>query len=119
MARHDPAQSGHRQATLPAERDLVADRFDHRVDQHGQILLGIAGQIGQPLAADAEDDDAPRHVHLRRGNSGAAGILHRFDHVLDEAAHPGGGRVLDRLGRSAQHRMPHAGDFQQSHVPNM
>ena len=51
MPRHDPAQPGHRKATLPAERALVADRLDNRVDQHRQILLDIAGQIGQPLAA--------------------------------------------------------------------
>ena len=48
--------------------------------------------------------------------AGAAGILHRQDHVVDQLPHPRRGRVLDRLRMRAQHRMPHMGDFQQSHA---
>src|SRR6266568_3095489 len=52
IARNDAAQPGNRQAPFPAERALDPDRLDDRVDQHRQILLGIAGQVSQPLATD-------------------------------------------------------------------
>jgi hypothetical protein len=50
-------------------------------------------------------------MHLRSGNAGAAGILHGLDHVVDEAAHPSCGRVVDRAGDSAQNGMPHPGNL--------
>jgi len=36
-----------------------------------------------------------RLVNLRSGDAGAAGILHRLDHVLDEPTYPWGRRVID------------------------
>ena len=68
---------------------------------------------------DLKHDDPIGGVHLRRGDAGAAGILHRLDHVLDELAQPGGLRVFDLGGAGAQHRVPHAGNLQQSHGANM
>ena len=119
MARHDPAQPGNREAALPAERPLAPDRLDHRVDQHRQILRDIAGHVAEALLRHLKDDDPVGLMDLRRGDAGAAGILHRLDHVLDEPAHPGRGRVVDRAGDAAQYRVPHAGDLEQSHGCNM
>ena len=52
IARHNAAQPGDRQAPLPAERPLGADRLDDRVDQHRQRLLAVAGKIADPLAGN-------------------------------------------------------------------
>src|SRR5436309_5672140 len=41
MARHNPAQSRDRQATLPAISPLITDRFDDRVNQCGQLLPAV------------------------------------------------------------------------------
>jgi hypothetical protein len=47
------------------------------------------------------------------------GLTNTVDHVVNEAAHPGCGRVVDRAGDAAQNGMPHPGDLQQSHDINM
>src|SRR5438105_381217 len=52
MARHDAAQPGNRQAALPPEGALVTDRLDDRVDQRGQTLFAVTGQVRQPLRPD-------------------------------------------------------------------
>jgi hypothetical protein len=96
-----------------------AARLDHGVDQHGEVLLAVAGQIGRAFAGDEKRDDAVRRVDLRRGDAGTAGVVHRLKHVADQPADPRRGRVVDRRGAGAQHRMTHAGYFQQSHAGNM
>src|SRR5205823_6246235 len=96
VTRHDPAQSGNRQAALPAERPLPSNGLDHRVDQHRQILRDVARHVAETIAQYLKYHDPVGLMHLRSGNAGAARILHRFDHVFDEAAHPGRGRVVDR-----------------------
>jgi len=116
---HDPAQSGDRQATFPTQRPLRSNELDDRVYQYRQILGDIAGHLSDPLVRNPEDDDPVWLVDLRRGDPGAPGILHRLDHVLDEPAHPRGRRIIDRARGAAQYRVPHAGDFQQSHGRNM
>ena len=57
--------------------------------------ISVSRSLGNP-----EDDDPVRLVHLGCGDAGAAGILHRLDHVIDEPAHPGCRRVVDRSGRA-------------------
>src|SRR5580704_9470211 len=104
VTRHDAAQPGNRQAALPSERPLPSDGLDHRVDQHGQILRDVARHVAETVAQYLKYHDPVRLMHLWRGNAGAAGILHRLDHVVDEAA---------------QNGMPHPGDLQQSHDINM
>src|ERR1051325_3099051 len=95
ITRHDPAQSRDREATLPAMSALIADRLDHRVDQHRQFLLAVTRHFGDPVARDKENDGPIGNMDLWRRDPGAAGILHRFDHILDEAAHPGRPRIID------------------------
>jgi hypothetical protein len=58
-------------------------------------------------------------MDLWRRDPGTAGILHRFDHILDEAAHPRRPRIIDLGGAAAQNGVPHAGDLQESHAFNM
>ena len=52
-------------------------------------------QFGEAVAVDAENDDPVRLIYLRRGDAGPSGILHGFDHVLNEAAHPRSRRIFD------------------------
>src|SRR5205085_10696490 len=115
VPRNDPAQPGDRKTALPADRALLPEELDHRVDQHREILRAVARHLGDPLLGHLEEDDPVRLVHLRCGDAGAAGILHRLDHVFDQPPHPGCGRIIDRGGDGAQYGMAHAGDLQQSH----
>src|SRR3546814_9826899 len=66
-----------------------------------------------------EHDEAERHMHLRRGETGAAGVFHRLDHVADEPADLRRGRVVDLHRPTAQHGMSHLGDLENGHVNNM
>src|SRR5579885_2447741 len=66
MPRHHAAQSRHRQASLPAECALAAERFDRRIDQYREILFGIVGQIGQSAGQHLKDHQAARNVDLWR-----------------------------------------------------
>src|ERR1700730_7242650 len=95
MPRYDSAQPGNREAALPTERPLMPDGFDHRVHERRQILRDIAGHAGEPLLPDPENDDPVGFMDLRGSDAGAAGVLHGFDHILNEAAHPGRRRILD------------------------
>ena len=115
MPRHDAAQPGDREAALPTECPLLPEELVHRVDQHREILGAVARHLGDPFLGNPEDDDPVRLVHLGCRDAGTAGILHGLDHVLNEAPHPRGGRIIDRGGGGAQYGMPHAGDLQQGH----
>src|SRR6478736_2677316 len=84
MARHDPAQSRDGQATLPAISPLIADWLDNGIDQRGQLLPAVVRKIGNPVAVDPEHNDPVGDMDLWCRDPGAAGILHRLDHVLDE-----------------------------------
>jgi hypothetical protein len=55
-------------------------------------------------------------MHLRGRQTGSARVLHRFDHVVDQPLHCRISWVGDRLGRAAQHGVPHAGNLQNGHV---
>ena len=58
-------------------------------------------------------------MHLGRREPDAAGVRQRLQHVGDEPLHLGRGRVGDRLGGPAQHRVAHAGDLENGHAPTM
>ncbi len=121
-ARHSPAQAGYGETSFPIYRDIAAQRFDDGVDQHGQrrFACRIAGRlIGRRLrvARHLEDDNAQRHMHLRRREAGPADIIQGFAHIRDQAVYIGMGRVLDRRGALFENRMPHAGDFEYGHAP--
>src|SRR5580693_4507794 len=102
VARHDAAQPGNRQAALPSERPLPSNGLDHRVDQHRQILRDVARHVAETIAQYLKHDDPVGLMHLRSGDAGTARILHGLHHVVDEAAYPGCGRVVDRAGYAAQ-----------------
>ena len=119
MSRHRAPEARHRKAALPAQLQLRPERLDHRIDERKQRLRPVVGAAGDALLGDAEDDDAQRHVDLRRGEPGTADIGERLDHVLDQAVQFGRGRIGDRVGDAAQHRMTHAGDLEDGHVFNM
>src|SRR5262249_35221412 len=115
VPRHDAAQPRNREAALPAERALAPKKLDHWVDQYRQILCAVARHLGDPLLRNAKDDEPSRLVDLRSREAGAAGVLHRFDHVLDQLTYPRRGWIGDRAGGSSQDRMPHPRDLQKSH----
>jgi len=115
MARHDAAQPGYRETAFPTKRALAAESLDDRINQHRQILGDIAGHFGEAVSEDTEDDDPVGLVDLRSSDAGAPRVVHGFDHILDEAAHPRCRWVADGRCSSAQNRVPHAGDFQQCH----
>lgn len=66
-----------------------------------------------------ENDDAQRHMHLRRGETDAASIRHGFHHIVDQGVDGGRGRVCHRLGGRAEGWIAPAGDFEDSHGRNM
>src|SRR5687768_15640355 len=79
VARHDAAHARHGQAAFPALFEIVRQRRQHRVDEHGlrhRLDAGIA-RIG----GDAEDHHAQRHADLRRGKPGAVQVRHGVAHI--------------------------------------
>ena len=54
-------------------------------------------------------------MYLRCREAGTSGIGESIDHVSDQLANFRRLGVSDRFGDSHQHRMPHAGDFENSH----
>src|SRR5690606_4596636 len=109
-----------REAAFPVERRLLAQRFDLRIEHRrqryaasiGSVLISTAGASGR----DEEDDDPPRYVDLRCGQSHAARICQGVDHVADEPVQL---RVCRRSGgfrRRQQDRVTHPGDLQYGHL---
>ncbi len=104
--RHQAAQSGNRQAPVPAVLAPVVERLDHRVDQHRErrevviaVLLALARRV--------KDDHAQVHVNLRRRQSEALGVDHGLDHIGDQRLDLGRRRVGHLLGTHAQRRVAH------------
>ena len=113
--RHGAAQAGNRQASLGLYRDLLADRGDHRIDQRRHRARRIVG-AGAALRRHAVDEQPQRHMHLRRRQPRAGGVVHGLDHVRDQRADPGCGGILDRPRLRQQDRVTHTGDLQQGHA---
>ena len=120
----EPAQTGHRETTLPAAVKRGFYNLDHRIDQHRQRrgvvehLVGIH-VVRRALARRLEHDDSQRNVNLGCRQTRAIGVDHGLDHVGHEPADFGSGGVFDLLRALGQDRVPHLGDFQDSHGPNM
>jgi hypothetical protein len=75
--------------------------------------------FGKALLGDVEDHQPERHMDLRRGETGAVGIFHGLEHIVDELVDVRSGRILDRVGRAAQDGVAHTGDLENSHGRNM
>jgi hypothetical protein len=56
-------------------------------------------------------------MDLRRRKARATDIFERIDHIGNQALDLDGARIVDRFGNAAEHRVSHAGDFQNGHVP--
>ena len=83
MAIELATQVGDREAALVEGHHLVAERLDHRVDEHGQRdrrLVRVARVV-----IDLGDRDPHRLTDLVGGKPGAARLAHRLDHVVDQA----------------------------------
>ncbi len=112
---HRPPQARNGQAPLPAQTDILAHRLDHRIDQDPDRSRLIVGLATAPPGWYLENEQAQRHVHLRRRQADAAGILHGLDHIGDQAADLRRTRMVDRVGPPQQHRVAHAGDLEDGH----
>ena len=115
-ARHRGAQAGDRQAALPAQHALLAQQLDLRVDHHRVADRRVVGVLVAARLGDAEHEQPQRHMHLRRGQAGAGGVLHRLHHVGDQAADLRCAGVRHRLTLLQQHGVAHARYLQNGHV---
>ena len=97
-----------------ARIELSAHDRDLRVDDGDDltVVLAIVARL------ERRDEDPDPFVHLRRGKADAVVLGHRVDHVVDQLlddAAPYLG-LLQRPSLRAQHRVPHARDFQNGHA---
>ena len=58
-------------------------------------------------------------MDLGGGQAGPVGVGHGFDHVIDQTTYFRRRGVRNGGRHVSQHRVAHAGDFQDSHRPNM
>ena len=109
-------QVGDGEAALVDLDQLVVQRLDHRVDDHGQRDAGLVGVAGVVL--DLDHRDAHGLVHLVGGQAGAVGVAHRVDHVVDEPLHLRRRQLVGRqlAGPLPEHRVPHGGDLADGHA---
>ena len=108
------AHAGDGQTALPSQQFRLTQQFDDRVDQDGVADWGFVRPVGS-AGQDAEDEQAQGHVDLRRGEAGTAGVLHRLHHIGDQTADMRCAGVGDRFGTLEEHRVAHAGDFEDGH----
>src|SRR6185295_14580655 len=112
-ARHDAAQSGHRQTAFPALFLHAPDRLDRRIDED---RLGHRRRVGiAVVAVEAEDDELQVDADLRCREPGAVGRVHRLEHVGDELAQLGRREALDRTRDREQPRVAHLQDRANRH----
>ena len=74
---HLLVEPGHRQAAFFVGRQLIGEWGDLRVDVH----LGLVALFGQ-----IHHQQALVHVHLSGRQADAGGVVHGFDHVVDQFA---------------------------------
>jgi len=110
------AQVGDRQAALLVVELLVGQRRDHRVDEDGERDRRLVG-VARVVATHMDRAEAHGTEHLRRGQTGAVGVVHRLDQVVDEPLRVGRGELGARqvAAALAQHRFTELGDLQQRH----
>ena len=78
--------------------------------------VGVVRVLGFPAAGHAEDEQAQRLIDLWCGQADAGRVHHRLHHVSDEAADFRRAGIGDRIAFAQQDRVPHAGNFQNSHM---
>jgi hypothetical protein len=76
VARHLVVDLRHREAPFVAERHLVAGLDQLGVDQDERRVARFGG---------VDDDDPLVHVDLGRRQAHAFGLVHRLQHVVDQA----------------------------------
>ena len=111
MTRHGGAQARDGKTPLPAQCHLIPQYRDHRVDHDRRRHRRAAGALGRQV----EDEQAPGHVHLRRGQADARRVQHGVDHVGGQATHLRRPRIGHVRRALQQDGVAHAGDFQQGH----
>ena len=116
VARHRPAQVGHRQAALVDLDRRLADRLEHGVDDHRQRHRRLV-RVARVAGLDLDDRHPQRLADLVGGEAGAVRGALRLDHVVDQALHRVRAQLLRRhLARAlAQHRVADGHDRQDRH----
>ncbi len=112
-----------RQPSQPAS--VVASSTSiFRVDQDrqgGGALegLGLVQAWVAALGRSLEYHHPERHMDLGSSQPGAIGVFHGLDHVGDKRMDLWRDRVENRPGLFGEHRMAHAGDFENGHGRTM
>ena len=114
---HAAHQARNGQTALPAKLGFVANRLDLRIDQHRQgDRIGVFAVLATAaLGAYRKNHQPQGNMNLGGGEAGPRRILHRLQHIGDQAANLGCLRVRHLVGTAAQHRVPHLGNFQNGH----
>ena len=114
-ARHQPAQTGHRQAAFPTVFFSTFQRCDHRVDEHcarhhRRVRVTRVGGVG------AKNHHLEVHTDLRRGQTGAAGGVHGVHHVGHQGVQCIGVEFGHRLRHPQQPGVAHLEDVTDGHA---
>ena len=113
MPWHLATDVGDAEATFPVVDHLVADRGDLGVDEGDRW-----GRLVTTLHVERGHEEADVLVYLRRSQAHAVILIHSLHHVVDELLDSwrANRRLVERLGLLAEHRMSHAGHFQNRHI---
>ena len=108
---------GNAQAAFPVLFDLRTDRRDLGIDDRDRL----AGRLVRIVTIEAGDKQPHAFVHLRRGQTNAVILDHRLDHVVDQLLDDRIANVaaLERPRLLAKHRVTHARDLQDRHIPGI
>ncbi|MCY1374547.1 hypothetical protein D9M69_618960 [compost metagenome] len=117
-ARHHPAQAGHGQTALPVLFLLVAQRGDHRVDQH-RARHGRRVGVARVGHAAAEDHHLQVHADLRRGQARAVGGGHGVEQIGHQLVQLGGVERGHGTRHAQQARVAHFQDGLNGHGAEM
>ncbi len=115
--RHSAADVGNAQAAFPVLFDLRTDRRDLGIDDRDRL----AGRLARIVMIEAGDKQPHALAHLRRGQTNAVILDHRLDHVVDQLLDDRIANVaaLERPRLLAKHRVTHARDLQDRHIPGI
>jgi hypothetical protein len=116
VPRHLAPQVRHRQAALVDLLDVVVERLDHRVHDHGQ-RDGRLVRVARVALPHLHDRDPERLGHLVRREPGPVRPAHGLDHVVDQALDRVGAQLLrgHLAGTLAQDRMADLDDPTNAH----
>ena len=82
MPRHHAAQARHRQAAFPVIFQLVRERREHRIDEHG--VRNFLGLRVARVQRHPENHHLQADAYLRRGQTGPGEMRHGVAHVRQE-----------------------------------